>query len=113
MRRACEQANALQFIESNIEDLDKAKYEEKIKNEVNAKISDRAYESLRQHLAQQDFPVWELLWNVFTKADDKALKAIRGNVAQFVETVKESERRKGVKWDNLCFNTEWWIEVKQ
>lgn len=113
VRRACEQANALQFIESNIEDLDKAKYEEKIKNEVNAKISDRAYESLRQHLAQQDFPVWELLWNVFTKADDKALKAIRGNVAQFVETVKESERRKGVKWDNLCFNTEWWIEVKQ
>ena len=27
VRRACEQANALQFIESNIEDLDKAKFE--------------------------------------------------------------------------------------
>ena len=48
---------------------------------------------------------------MFSKADEKALNAIRGNVEQFVQVLKNS--RKGVRWDNLCFNTEWWIEVKK
>lgn len=72
IRRACEQANALQFIESNLEDLDKTEFEKKVKKEVKEhceKMTELlSYLNCEENL--NEFGVWELVWNVFEKADD-------------------------------------------
>lgn len=81
IRKVCEMANALTFIESNIEDLDKEKRAQKIKQELTAEIDSvcAAYPSfvaIKEALLAKSDEVLDLLLQVFTKSDAKALATL-------------------------------------
>lgn len=116
IRKACEQANALQFIENKWEDIDKAEFEKDVRSKVeeHCKHMDALLTYLNDKENTDEFSVWELVWNVFEKADDKAKKAITDYPDLFTRLLKEARahKSKGTKWDNLCFAQEWWVAVE-
>jgi hypothetical protein len=114
-------ANALQFIESNIEDLDKAevqaeivkKFEEFLNgDEVKLKYPNLAllltiYQDAKEFSIQELQLISELLF----KADDLLKSSINSNLERFKVTVKDNSRRRGFKWDDLALFYEWSFEA--
>jgi ABC-type multidrug transport system fused ATPase/permease subunit len=79
VRKVCEMANALTFIESNIEDLDKEKRVHKIKEDLTNEIDVicKKYPSFiqfKEKLLSKSNDVLDLLLQVFTKSDAKAME---------------------------------------
>ena len=67
---------------------------------------------LKSEENKDEFSLWELVWNVFEKADPEAKTAITTHPSTFTRVFKEESKKKGVKWDNLCFAHEWWVDVE-
>lgn len=84
IRKVCEMANALTFIESNIEDLDKDKRIQKIKADLAVEL-DRlcgeypAFCRIKDKLVIKSDDVQDVLLQVLTKSDDKALALFAAN----------------------------------
>ena len=79
VRKVCEMANALTFIESNIEDLEEDKRIQKIKDDLTAEIDVicKQYPSFclfKDKLLSKSNDLLDLLLQVFTKSDAKAME---------------------------------------
>jgi ABC-type glutathione transport system ATPase component len=49
----------------------------------------------------------EVVFNLFTKADDKALQLINANIEIFEALRKADLDKKGTKWEDLILRFEW------
>lgn len=56
----------------------------------------------------------ELIFNLFEKADLKALEQINSCPEEFKDFVdSESKANKGIKWDDIIVNFEWKVTIKK
>lgn len=91
VRRACELANATSFIESDFEELNKEQRMEKSDSQLADLLANYAkthseLEILAKYSGNETLT--PLLVEVLTKADEKALKMVNTNIAQFEEFIK-------------------------
>jgi len=114
IRKVCELANALSFIETDIEDKDKEKYQAYVKEQLADKMSQIGSAELQSYIkTADDFSLEDVLFTTLEKADGKALAAITKHVDVFIELLKEVKESKGVKWDDMCVKHEWNVEMSQ
>ena len=87
VRKAALLANATQFIESEIENLDKEEKIKKMKEETLTKIAEIVikypqFNSLKFNFEGMDGDLVELLYNLFNKADSKFLEVVATDVEE-------------------------------
>lgn len=112
IRKVCELANALTFIESDIEDKDKQQMHEFIEKKFAEKLQDLNNKQLSSYFETvDDHSLKEIVNTTFEKADVKALKSIANNVELFTQLLDEVKESKGVKWDDMCVKHEWNVEM--
>lgn len=120
VRRAAMLANALPFIETDIEDLDKEDRIKKVIDGINTNLEGlkEKYGRLGCLKPMQDGsesewiekePEWlQLVYDILSKADAKALQSIDNNTDKFIEFVdSETLSRKGCTWDDIIYKFEW------
>ena len=103
-------ANALQFIESNIEDLDK----EEVKLEIAKRFQDitqglkntypnvAAFSSLySKNDSKLTFDEMRLIEELLIQADSQLKSAINSNSSLFIDTLHKYTVVKGVRWDDI------------
>lgn len=103
-------ANALQFIESNIEDLDK----EEVKLEIAKRFQDitqslnntypnvAAFSSLySKNDSKLTFDEMRLIEELLIQADPQLKSAINSNSSLFIDTLHKYTVVKGVRWDDI------------
>ena len=103
-------ANALQFIESNIEDLDK----EEVKLEIAKRFQDitqglkntypnvAAFSSLySKNDSKLTFDEMRLIEELLIQADPQLKSAINSNSSLFIDTLHKHSVVKGVRWDDI------------
>lgn len=119
IRKVCEMANALAFIESNIEDLDKEKRAQKIKKDLTSEIeticaSHPSFLAIKQALLSKSDDILELLLQVFTKSDAKAMALLASDPQSLLSQLEENEANlgKGMRWDELVLRIEWKCEIE-
>jgi len=76
IRRSCEQANALQFIETEAENKDKEEYTAMIKTNLAALLEKSSPDLVTFVKTADNFMLEELIVKTFEKADNKAYAAI-------------------------------------
>ena len=108
-------ANALTFIESNVEDL--TKEERLVKNMSDLKELMATLSKTRPQIATIDVNELSeiqnmLLLQVLLKADKIALDQICDETEAFVTQLKSESQIAGMKWDDLILNFEWECEVR-
>ena len=114
IRRACEQANALQFIESNFEELNKEQRTilnlESLQSTIK-KLKDNYpnFVSLKDFELKEDYV--EVLLAVLSKSDQKALETINNHIESFIKFFTEVGNVKGFKWDDIVVKHEWNCEI--
>jgi len=113
VRKAALQANATQFIESEIENLEKDERIVKMKEDTKAKIISckkqfTNFELMEFEWDGMDPEMNELLFNLFNKADNKAFESMNNDVAGFKDFAQaDFKNHKGLKWDDLIVRWEW------
>lgn len=119
VRKAALLANATQFIESEIENLDKEERIKKMKEETQTKMNEIVqkypqYANLKFNFEDMDAELVELLFNLFNKADSKFLEVVSTDVDALKNFVEEEfADHKGLKWDDLIVLHEWTHKLKQ
>jgi hypothetical protein len=99
-------ANALQFIESNIEDLDKEEVQIQIEKkfiETAQKIGEK-YNNIgliNKQSSSLTFDQMRLIEEILLQADIKLKELIDKNIEGFLFSVKESSKVKGIRWDDI------------
>jgi ABC-type sugar transport system ATPase subunit len=120
IRKVCEMANALTFIESNIEDLDKDTQIQRIKDELIVEI-DRlcaghpAFAAIKPMLISKSNEVQDVLLQILVKSDAKAIALFTTSPAAMLKQIEANEAGlgKGMRWDELVLRIEWQCEVEQ
>ena len=120
VRQVAQMANALQFIESNIEDLDKEDVQKEIVKRLTEKINAEKdkYSSFSRILSLYDekggsqgtgltFDQMHLIEDLLMQADDKLKTAINSNIDLFIEVVKQKSSVKGSRWDDIVMRFEY------
>ena len=120
VRQVAQMANALQFIESNIEDLDKEDVQKEIVKRLTEKINAEKdkYSSFSRILSLYDekggsqgtgltFDQMRLIEDLLMQADDKLKTAINSNIDLFIEVVKQKSSVKGSRWDDIVMRFEY------
>ena len=115
VRKVCEQANALQFIESNVEDLTKEERLDYIKREFTTLVAGLKAEAgifaaLEKYENQEDLS--DLIIQLFKKSDEKALRFLKESPKDFIDLFDELSQLKGQKWDDIALKHEWNCEIK-
>jgi predicted transcriptional regulator len=112
--QVADMANALQFIESNIEDLDN----ENVQAEINAKFKAKVDELVAKHPNLRQLTVLgdsngisikekEIIYDILRKSDTKLRNNINDDIQRFVAQVKQDITVSGIKWDDIALNFEW------
>lgn len=112
IRRSCEQANALQFIETEAENKDKEEYTAMIKTNLAALLEKSSPDLVTFVKTADNFMLEELIVKTFEKADNKAYAAIQADIPLFIELLEEIQTKKGMRWDDLCVRHEWNKQMK-
>jgi ATP-binding cassette, subfamily B (MDR/TAP), member 1 len=120
VRQVAQLANALQFIESNIEDLEKDDVQKEVVNKFisainNASIVNKNIIQLGKLYSEnstssdQNFTIDQvkLVEEVLSQADGILLSNINQNVQAFIKVVKEKSLVKGCRWDDIVFRFEY------
>lgn len=110
VRRVCEQANALSFIESNFEELDKEQRAEVSRKDLSDKLESLMGEhpelaALKVFVDQEEH--CEALNQVLKKADKKFYDCMTKQVSMFADFFQEIGIAKGNKWDDTVIKFEW------
>lgn len=113
--KVAEMSNALAFIESNVEDLDKDQRREKNATDLLA-----AYEGLvaqRPNIKSLDISDLSeteitLMLQILLKSDNCALDLIDKHPDLFMNQLAEESKVAGMKWDDLVLNFEWTCEIQ-
>lgn len=119
IRKAALQANATQFIESEIENLEKDDRLIKMKEDTKAKIIScrkqfTNFEFMEFEWDGMDPEMNELLFNLFNKADNKAFENMSKDVDGFKDFAQtDFKNHKGLKWDDLIVRWEWTQTMNQ
>lgn len=87
VRKVCEQANALQFIESNVEDLSKEERVDFVRREFDTLVSelteeDSCFGQLEKYSSEESLQ--DLIIQLFKKSDEKALKYIKESAKDLI-----------------------------
>lgn len=114
---AAEAANALSFIESNVEDLTKGEKEEKMLRKFKETIVKKSEKypgiaKLEQEFQKTDPKEIELMYLAVSKADPECLQLIARDPKLFVKQFDEdlAKTKSGTKWDDLLLHFEWNFE---
>lgn len=117
VRQVAEMANALQFIESNIEDLDKEDVKKEIENKFTSKLENLllTYQNFSKILEEHyngnlRFEEINIIHEIIEKSDDKLKSLINEDAQKFISFIKNSGTKKGMKWDDLVTLFEWSFE---
>lgn len=112
-------ANALTFIESNIEDLDVDQRIEKIRSSLEEQINLMVakysmFAPFKQQLMSRKHEIQDLLYQMLIKSDKKALDLIGNDPVNFIKQLEQNEASlgKGMRWDELVLRIEWSCETK-
>jgi hypothetical protein len=113
-------ANALQFIESNIEDLEKEEVQKEIARRLTEKINSEKqhYPQFARILGLYDesgastnsgltFDQMRLIEEALIQADHGLKAAINSNIDLFIEVVKQKSAVKGCRWDEIVMRFEY------
>jgi len=116
--KSAEQANALSFIESNFEDLGKEEKSQRIKNDLKDRVAElsKTYpEIIKLVVGERSDDQLDLILQVLTKADDRALKLLNTHVGRLTQQldIDAAKVGKGLKWDDLLLRIEWHFEVDE
>ena len=108
-------ANALTFIESNVEDLDKAQRLEKQRTDL-LEAYDRQV-LLRPNIGKIDIgrlddTQTDILLQILLKSDRSALDLIDSEYGTFQRQLEQDSKIAGTKWDDLVLNFEWTCEIE-
>ena len=111
---AAEMANAIQFIESNIEDLEEKEAQKHIENNYRKRITGLSQESPSFNKLWNEYELKNLtldeikmIDNILRKMDEKLKSTIAENVDGFISIVKKNSATKGIRWDDLVRKLEW------
>jgi len=112
--KVAEMSNALTFIESNVEDLDKEQRKTKNSEDLVKEIKKLSSSQIKT-LASAELNEIQtaLLLQVLKKADSVALKFIEEAPAAFMKQLDEDSLVPGMKWDDLVLNFEWSFELEK
>eukprot|EP00347_Sterkiella_histriomuscorum_P018560 403345051 len=121
VREVAEMANALAFIESNIEDLNQEEVQEKIEVQyrefINREENRRRYanyqELLTKYFNEKAFNIQEiqLILEILEKGDERLRNLINEYIHRFINLIKEVSQLKGIKWDDIVLRFEWTFEA--
>ena len=116
-------ANALQFIESNIEDLEK----EDVQRVIAQKFLDRVnlikgqfprigelaelYDEQKVDEKHFTFDEMRLVEELLDQADKILLEEVNKDIEIFVRTVKKYSTVKGIRWDDIVFKYEYEVTI--
>lgn len=108
--QVAQMANALQFIESNIEDMDK----EEVKLEIAKRFQDitqglkDSYPNLAtfsslysKNGSKLTFDEMRLIEELLIQADNQLKAAINSNSSLFIDTLHKHSLVKGIRWDDI------------
>ena len=108
--QVAQMANALQFIESNIEDMDK----EEVKLEIAKRFQDitqglkDSYPNLAtfsslysKNGSKLTFDEMRLIEELLIQADNQLKGAINSNSSLFIDTLHKHSVVKGIRWDDI------------
>ena len=108
VRQVAEMANALQFIESNIEDLEKDEVKAEIEKKFRQQVKERSltYKNVMRLEIDFDsslltFEQISLIQEILERADDQSLILIDSNLDLFEKTVLLNHKKRGIKWDDV------------
>lgn len=114
VRQVAQMANALQFIESNIEDLEKEDVQKEIAKRYIEKVNEvsQSYPSIKalnEFLNESgaisdkyfSFDELKLVEEVLIQADHTLKALINGNLNHFTSVVKKMSKVKGCRWDYI------------
>ena len=118
VRKVCEMANAMTFIESNIEELDKDEKAKKIKNDLISEIKQiganhPTFNKIKGAIVNKPNEVQDILLQILTKSDEKAMNLFTKypNILLAQLESNEADLGKGMRWDELVLRVEWNCEV--
>lgn len=117
VRHVASLANALQFIESNIEDLDKEEVKQKINQDFLANIEylSKDYpnlEKLKTKFDKNEFRTEEvvLIKEILDHKEIKLMQLINEHIDSFINTLQEHSKKRGIRWDDIILIFEWNFE---
>ena len=107
---ASQQANAIQFIESNIENLqgDKAlENQKKLVQEATDKMNKQFKELGEKICRSNDLLQIRLFFEITTKGDEQIKALIEENQDLFLQELVDKVKVSGFKWDDFIMRFEW------
>lgn len=115
VRQVAEQANALSFIESNIEELENEELKDQLVSNFRQRLTEhsQAYPNLQvldEHFANQKLSIdnIKLIADIFDKTDDKFKAALNSDVPSFVALIdQQSIGTEAMRWDDIVVLFEW------
>lgn len=117
VRHVASLANALQFIESNIEDLDKEEVKQKINQDflANLEYLSKDYpnlEKLKTKFDKNEFRTEEvvLIKEILDHKEIKLMQLINEHIDSFINTLQEHSKKRGIRWDDIILIFEWNFE---
>ena len=114
--KVCEMANALTFIESNVEDLEREQRREKVAEDLRVAFNKQAKE--RPNLASIDLTCLtekqrDVMLQIMLKSDSQALDKIEDAPITFMKHLVSDTLDAGMKWDDVIINFEWTYEIQE
>ena len=119
VRQVAQMANALQFIESNIEDLEKDEVQQQIVSKFLEKVKAertqyqaigtlaQLYDANLQGGSNLSYDEMRLIEEILFQGDAKLKTAINQNIDLFTSTVKACATLKGIRWDDIVLRFEY------
>lgn len=125
VRQYAEMANALQFIESNYEELTEQEQIEKMreslrevcrKRQTEKNMKANVTESLEQLAKISDLVILKLVKETVENADAKFQQWLEENIEMFcsmieMELLDQRSKAKSIRWDDLIIRSEWKKEI--
>mmetsp|Transcript_18841 Transcript_18841/g.32183 ORF Transcript_18841/g.32183 Transcript_18841/m.32183 type:complete len:562 (-) Transcript_18841:652-2337(-) len=110
VRQMAEMANALQFIESNFEELTQAEQLDIVRKEIRDKAQSLRLSQLLELSRLADLQALMIVKSTLENSDDKFQRRLAKDQGFFIEIVRNElcdKDVRGMKWDDLIVRTEW------
>ena len=110
VRQVAEMANALQFIESNFEELKEHEQLEVVRREINQQSTKLSIPELTELSKLADLKALMITKFAIENGDVKFFKFLKDNSQFFIDIIKDElcgQSLQGMKWDDLILRTEW------
>lgn len=105
---AAERANAIQFIETELENLSKEERYDLNKTALADKCkSSEKLATIAENIEGMSEQMIVLLLNVLKHADQNAMELIEMNPQKLIDLTQEALENTGTKWDDLVLKFEW------